>query len=110
MLKYSILIFIIFLLIVSYICYCCYSLYKEHFTESKLDILKRYIVPVETRNIILKGYKALHEIFEKNNIFYIIEGGTLLGAVRNEKLIAWDDDGDVSVWKKDQAKIMSLAK
>ena len=50
MLKYSILIFIIFLVIASYICYC---VYKEHFTESKLDILKKYIVSVETRNIIL---------------------------------------------------------
>ena len=108
MLKYSILIFIIFLLIASYILYYCYCVCKEHFTESKFDILKKYIVPKETRNTIIKGYKVLHDIFEKNDIFYIIEGGTLLGAVRNEKLIPWDDDGDVSVWKKDQEKIMSL--
>jgi phosphorylcholine metabolism protein LicD len=107
MLKYSILIlvFIIFLLIIGGI---CYFLYKEHFTETKFDILKKYIVPKEIRNKILEGYKVLHNIFEKNNIFYIIEGGTLLGAVRNEKLIPWDDDGDVFVWKKDQKKIMTL--
>ena len=101
MLKYSIFIFIFLLLFIYFLCY-------EYNKENKFDILKKYIVSKETRNIILKGYKVLHEIFEKNNIFYIIEGGTLLGAVRNEKLIPWDDDGDISVWKKDQEKIMSL--
>lgn len=110
MLKYSILIFIIFFIIfLLSLCYIFYCKYNEHFTESKFDILKKYIVPTETRNKILTGYKVLHDIFEKNDIFYMIEGGTLLGSVRNEKLIPWDDDGDVSVWKKDQGKIMSLA-
>lgn len=82
---------------------------NEKFGEVKFDVLKKYVVKKETRDKILNGFKVIHEIFNKHNIFYVIEGGALLGAVRNNKLIPWDDDGDISVWKKDQDKIMSLA-
>lgn len=102
MLKYYILILVLL------ICILYYFISREYFTETKFDVLKKYIVPTEIRNKILEGYKVLHNIFENNHIFYIIEGGTLLGSVRNEKLIPWDDDGDIFVWKKDQNKIMTL--
>ena len=37
------------------------------------------------------------EIFENNNIPYHLEGGTLLGLVREQRLLPWDDDMDISV-------------
>ena len=109
MLKYSNLILIIILMIML-IAFICYLIYIENFTETKFDILKKYIVPKEIHDKILKGYSVLHQIFEKNKIFYIIEGGTLLGSVRDQKLIPWDDDGDIFVWKEDQKRIMETSK
>jgi len=100
--------YIIAILTILLLIICMYKL-KEHFGEIKFEVLKKYVVSKEIRDKILDGFKKIHEIFNKNDIFYVIEGGALLGAVRNNKLIPWDDDGDISVWKKDQDKIMSLA-
>ncbi len=75
-------------------------------TENK-DILK-YMVPKKTHDELERGLLTIHEIFNKHNIFYVVEGGTLLGAVRENNFILWDDDGDIAVWKEDQERIMGL--
>lgn len=41
---------------------------------------------------------VIDKIFEKNNIWYIIAFGTLLGAVRHRDIIPWDDDIDLFVY------------
>lgn len=50
-------------------------------------------------------YSAL--CMEKFNIRYILFGGTLLGAIRNEHLIPWDDDIDLMVIEEDAIKLKS---
>ncbi|WKX02592.1 LicD family protein [Candidatus Mycoplasma mahonii] len=49
------------------------------------------------RQKVLKLAKEFVNICEKNNIWYIADNGTLLGAIRNNKIIPWDDDFDVSM-------------
>lgn len=44
---------------------------------------------------------SIKEIFEKNNIRYVIEYGSLLGAVRHKGFIPWDDDFDFVVFEED---------
>ena len=44
---------------------------------------------------------VLNKVFEKHNIFFWLEAGTLLGAVRDKKMIPWDDDCDISIWLED---------
>ena len=57
---------------------------------------------------LAEGMKLTHDIFSKNNIFYQICYGSLLGSVRHEKIIPWDDDADLHIYLKDVNKIMAL--
>ena len=48
-------------------------------------------------NRLYKTIKDIHDIFTKNNIPYWVTGGTLMGALRHNGLIPWDDDGDLCI-------------
>ena len=50
------------------------------------------------------------EIMESLSINYWIEGGTLLGAVRDKKLIPWDHDIDMGMINKSNDEIKKLIK
>ncbi|WPY01373.1 LicD superfamily domain containing protein [Candidatus Trichorickettsia mobilis] len=69
------------------------------------------IRPENTRSeYILTLYqiiKDIHDIFDIVGIEYWADFGTLLGAVRHKGIIPWDDDGDLSISIKDQAKLMN---
>ena len=62
----------------------------------------------EIRKKIIYGLGVIDKLFNKHNIYYTAAYGTLLGAVRHWDMIPWDDDGDLNIWRKDYAKIMSL--
>ena len=47
---------------------------------------------------------TIKDIFERNDIRYVIEYGSLLGAVRHGGFIPWDDDFDFVVWEDDYEK------
>ena len=53
------------------------------------------------------------KIFKKNKIHYWLCHGTLLGIIRDKKIMEWDDDIDIAVWETDISrdrliKIMNL--
>lgn len=52
----------------------------------------------------LEMFIEAKEIFDANNIKYIICGGTLLGAYCYGKFIPWDDDVDVCIFEEDYDK------
>ena len=65
------------------------SLYKKEDAKERLIVL-------------LKDFK---EILDKNNISFWLCEGTLLGAIRDGKIIEWDDDIDIGTWKDDNVDL-----
>ncbi|MGN1205472.1 MAG: phosphorylcholine transferase LicD [Eubacterium sp.] len=55
----------------------------------------------EVRTIELAIFSHIVKICEKYNLRYIIDYGTLLGAVRHGGFIPWDDDIDISMPRPD---------
>lgn len=52
----------------------------------------------------------LDALCRRHDIPYILEGGTLLGAVRYGHAIPWDDDADVSMLRSDYNRFLEHAK
>lgn len=62
----------------------------------------------ELRRLQLTQTEMLHEIHRicvKNNIKYVMDAGTLLGAVRHGKFIPWDDDIDIRILRSEYKKL-----
>ena len=45
-----------------------------------------------------KGFLEIVKILKSNNIFFFLQGGVLLGAVRNNNFIQWDWDVEISLF------------
>ncbi len=84
---------------------------KEYDLEE--DIRCGYVVPEKLKKIWkIQMDLALEvkRICEKHDIQYFIIWGTLLGAVRHEGYIPWDDDFDMAFLREDYEKFCIVAK
>jgi phosphorylcholine metabolism protein LicD len=56
--------------------------------------------------LAIRNLTAVKEVFEKFGITLWLDFGTLLGAVREGRLIEWDLDIDLATWDRDRKKIL----
>ncbi len=57
--------------------------------------------------VALKMLEDVSDILEKNNIEFWLESGTLLGIVREGRLLPWDNDVDISIKEEYLDKLLS---
>ena len=50
------------------------------------------------------------ELLNKHKIHYWLEGGTLLGMIRDGDVMSYDDDIDISIWTEDIDKLKPVIK
>ena len=62
----------------------------------------------EVKKIELSIMDYIHNICQKNNINYSLAYGTLLGAVRHNGFIPWDDDIDIALVRQEYDKLYKV--
>ena len=60
------------------------------------------------QQVLLSMAKDLAAVCEKNDIPYLLGGGSALGARRHKGFIPWDDDMDINVRRQDIDRLMQL--
>lgn len=63
----------------------------------------------ELQDLIYGIFVEFDRICRKHNIKYSMEGGTLLGAVKYQDFVPWDDDIDVIMLREDYERFLKLA-
>ena len=67
------------------------SAHRKHIWETELELLAE-----------------LDRVCQKYGLLYYVDGGTLLGAVRHQGFIPWDDDIDVVMFRKDYERLKDV--
>lgn len=64
----------------------------------------------EKQKLLLQLFREVDAICKKHNLRYVMAGGTLIGVLRNEGFIPWDDDVDIYMPKSDWDKFVEICK
>lgn len=64
----------------------------------------------EQKQVMLNILSSFALFCEKNGLSYFLDAGTLLGAIRHNGYIPWDDDIDVNMPRKDYDRFIQMVK
>ncbi len=84
----------------------------ESLTETQLRVYRNFPKAegkIRTHQLEYLGIlQKVVNILEKNNLIYWPMGGTMLGVVRHNAFIPWDDDLDISMLAEDKKKLFEI--
>lgn len=60
------------------------------------------------KNVFLVMYKDVYDVCKKYNLTVMVNGGTVLGTVRHQGFIPWDDDFDLMLPREDYNKLIEI--
>ena len=86
------------------------TLFQDSFTQP--EIRCGYYVSDSMKKvwaIELDLIRKFVEVCDKHGLRYFMDGGTLLGAVRHQGFIPWDDDADMIMPREDYNKLWYVA-
>ena len=73
-----------------------------------MDTGEKLLSKKETQQLLLEMLDRFTAYCEKHGLRYYLVGGTLLGAVRHQGFISWDDDIDVGMPRPDYERFLKL--
>lgn len=80
------------------------NVYSRNFTEYRLTNKQLH----DVQNRLLNAFLDIKKFCEENCIRYMMSGGSLLGTIRHEGFIPWDDDIDIMMTRNEYMKFSRL--
>ena len=72
--------------------------------------MKKKIELDEMKKIQVEMLKYIDQVCKENQIKYFLIGGSLIGAIRHNGFIPWDDDIDIALTREDYNKLLNILK
>ncbi len=83
------------------------SVYKHAYLPRFSEIETHHIADDEAQQL-KKIARYVFDLLDNNAIEYWLEGGTLLGCIRHEGIIPWDDDIDIAIPHREFSRVVQL--
>ena len=93
---------LIICLLLLFLISCVYIIYKNIVKRKKEFSKKEYDY---IHKVLLENLKKTIKIFDKHGLTYWASDGTLLGSIRDNDIIEYDDDVDFRILKEDYLKL-----